>query len=71
MSKNYSQLRLEQRYQIEAYLNSGMKQKEIAQFLGVKPSTICRELKRNVACRGRTAGSYVASNAQRKTHLRH
>lgn len=71
MSKNYNQLSLDQRYQIEALLRVGIRQNEIARKIGVNPSTISRELKRNIACRGRTAGSYYASNAQRKTCLRH
>lgn len=71
MSKNYNQLGLEQRYQIQALLAANNTQKEIAEILGVHPSTICRELKRNIACRGRTAGEYVANNAQRKTNQRH
>ena len=71
MSKNYTQLSLEQRYKIEALLKAGMKQKLIAIQIGVSSSTICRELKRNVARRGRTGGRYVAINAQRKTNLRH
>ena len=48
-----------------------MKQKKIAQEIGVHPSTISRELIRNTAKRGRTAGEYVADNAQRKTEQRH
>jgi IS30 family transposase len=44
---NYTQLTLEKRYHISALLKSGLKQKEIANQLGVHPSTICRELKRN------------------------
>ena len=71
MSKNYNQLSLEQRYQIEAFKKAGMKQKEIAEHIGVHPSTISRELGRNVASRGRTAGEYHAHNAQRRTDLRH
>lgn len=71
MSKNYTQLCLEQRYQMEALLKAGLKQNAIARQLGVDPSTISRELKRNVAKRGRTAGDYKASNAQRKTTHRH
>lgn len=71
MSKNYTQLSLGQRYQIEALLRVGIKQKFIAADLGVSPSTICRELKRNIAKRGQTSGQYVASNAQRKTDIRH
>lgn len=71
MTKNYTQLSLVQRYQIQALLNAGMKQKMIAQQIGVHPSTISRELSRNIAKRGRTAGVYVAENAQRKTNQRH
>ncbi|WP_026751309.1 IS30 family transposase [Sediminibacterium sp. C3] len=71
MTKNYTQLSLIQRYQIEAFIKAGMKQKKIAEHLGVNPSTISRELKRNTAQRGRTAGTYLASNAQRRTEQRH
>ena len=71
MSKNYNQLSLELRYQIEALYKSGIKQKLLAQQIGVHASTVCRELKRNIAWRGQTAGSYKAKNAQRKTSLRH
>jgi IS30 family transposase len=48
-----------------------MKQKIIALEIGVHPSTISRELNRNIAKRGRTSGDYVAENAQRKTDQRH
>ena len=71
MSKNYTHLSLVQRYQIEALLQLGMKQKKIAEAIKVNPSTISRELARNTAKRGRTAGEYLADNAQRKTELRH
>lgn len=71
MSKNYKQLSLEQRYQIEALLKAGMSQKSIATQLNVHPSTICREIKRNVAKRGRTSGNYYAIIAARKTKARH
>jgi IS30 family transposase len=71
MSKNYTQLGLVQRYQIEAFLKAGMKQKNIAEAIKVNPSTISRELSRNTAKRGRTAGEYVADNAQRKAEQRH
>jgi len=71
MDKNYTQLSLVQRYQIQAFLNIGMRQKKIAQEIGVHPSTINRELGRNTAKRGRTAGEYVADIAQRKTEQRH
>jgi transposase, IS30 family len=71
MSKNYTQLRLEQRYSIEALFSAGMSQKFIAQQLKVHPSTISRELRRNTAKRGRTSGEYQALNAQRRTLNRH
>jgi IS30 family transposase len=71
MSKNYTQLNLIQRYQIEALLKAGLRKKVIADQIGVHPSTISRELKRNTALRGRTAGDYVAGNAQRRTDNRH
>jgi IS30 family transposase len=71
MSKNYTQLSLVQRYQIQAFVKAEMKQKMIAQEIGVHPSTISRELNRNIAKRGRTLGEYIASNAQRRTDQRH
>jgi len=47
----------------------------IAANIGVDPSTVSRELSRNIARRGRTAGGYVESNAQCKTdqrrHIKH
>jgi IS30 family transposase len=71
MTKNYTQLSLVQRYQIQSFLKTGMKQKLIAQQIGVHPSTISRELRRNIAKRGQTSGEYLAENAQRKTERRH
>jgi len=71
MTKNYTQLSLIQRYQIESFITSGMKQNWIAEQLGVNPSTISREIRRNTAQRGRTAGTYLAANAQRRTEQRH
>jgi IS30 family transposase len=69
--KKYKQLTLAQRYQIEALLQAGFNQTKIANQLGVNRSTICRELIRSIALRGRTSGVYVASNAERKTRNRH
>jgi transposase, IS30 family len=43
----YKQLTLEKRYQISALIKAGLNQKSIALEVGVNPSTICRELKRN------------------------
>ena len=42
MKKNYTQLSFEQRYQIEALLQTGRGQEEIAQQIAVHPSTMCR-----------------------------
>jgi transposase, IS30 family len=71
MSKNYKQLNSVQRYQIEALLLNGTTQKQIAKTIGVSSSTISRELKRNIAKRGRGALEYHAKNAQRRTDQRH
>ena len=71
MPNNYHHLGSDQRYQIEFFLKSGMSQKAIAIELGVHPSTISRELRRNTPARGRLSGQYLASNAQRRTVKRH
>jgi len=71
MTKNYTQLSLVQRYQIEAFLKAGKKQKFIAEQIGVHPSTISRELRRNTATRGRYAGLYDSQRAQQKAEKRH
>jgi IS30 family transposase len=44
---NYKQLTLEKRYQITALIKAGLNQKSITFEVGVNPSTISRELKRN------------------------
>ena len=62
MKKNFNQLSFEQGYQIEALLQTGRSQKEIAQQIGVHPSTICREFRRNTARKDPTAGRYSASD---------
>ena len=69
--KNYKQLTLSQRYQIDSLLQAELSQTAIALIIGVNKSTISRELKRNVAKRGRTAHVYKAENAQAKTAIRH
>ncbi len=71
MSKNYTHLDLEQRYQIEALWKLGTKQKEIAAIIGVDPSTVSREYKRNIAHGGRRTGEYDAQRADLKTRKRH
>jgi IS30 family transposase len=49
--KSYSQPTLESRYQIYSFKAAGYSQVEIAGELGVHPSTISRELKRNTGNR--------------------
>ena len=46
---HYAQLIQEQRYRIERGIAAGWSNKDIAEFVGVHPSTISRELKRNAA----------------------
>jgi len=64
MSKNYTHLSIDQRYQIEALLKTEVTKKEIANIVHVHPSTITRELKRNVGLRGKGAGVYRTANAK-------
>jgi IS30 family transposase len=63
--RNYKQLNQAQRYQIEILKKAGKNQKEIAELLGVSPSTLCRELKRNKGQKG-----YRPKQAQIKTDKR-
>ena len=44
---NYEQLTLIKRYRILTLIKEGYNQREIAYDIGVHPSTISRELKRN------------------------
>ena len=62
---NYSQLTLEQRYQIYVLKKMGHTQTEIAICLGVNKSTISRELRRNSGQRG-----YRPKQAQEKRDRR-
>lgn len=71
MTKKYSQLSPRQRYQIEVLLKDGKAKSSIGKLVGVDRSTIYRELERNVSKRGVGAKLYVASNAQKKTNVRH
>ena len=67
--KRYSQLAQEQRYQIYAFKKAGWTQKEIAFELGVHPSTVCRELRRNTGGRGyrpRQAHQWAVSRQQQR-----
>jgi len=63
----YQQLTLTKRYQITALIKLGLNQKEIALEIGVSPSTICRELKRN---HDKVRG-YSAELAQVKSTKKH
>ncbi|MBN0581760.1 helix-turn-helix domain-containing protein, partial [Pseudomonas aeruginosa] len=47
MTTHYRQLTQGQRYQIEAGLSAGKSQASIAKPVGVHPSTISREVRRN------------------------
>ncbi len=64
---SYKQLTLSKRYHISTLLKQGYKQKDIANEIGVDPSTICRELKRN---RTNMRG-YSAESAEIKSSSRH
>ena len=66
--KNYSQLTLAQRYELERLLSNNLSKSEIAIELDVNPSSIYRELKRNSDHRD---NRYYASLAQRKAEMRH
>lgn len=54
-----SQLTLEQRYQIQAWLAVGTKQIEMSALLGKSRSVISREIKRNKRTRGRYNAKYA------------
>ena len=64
----FAQLTPEQRYKIDALFNSsfGLTQKQIAEQVGISPSTISRELKRN----SRPRAGYEAKKAQEFTQKR-
>ena len=70
-SNGYSQLTKEDRKQIEVLLQTGKSKYEIARLLGRSPSTIGRELNRNVPARGVGARQYSSENAHRRTRVRH
>lgn len=63
----YKQLTCEQRYQIKALLDTGTSQEKISEVLGVSPSTISRELRRNKGKRGyRPKQAHEKALARRK-----
>lgn len=69
--KQYKQLTLSQRYQIQSLFQVGFSYTRIAKELGVHKSTISREFKRNLPTRGKNAHKYIAEHAHRKTLNRH
>lgn len=66
MSKKYTQLSADQRYQLEALLKAGISKKEIASILGKHKSTIYRELQKGTKKKG-----YDASHAINRTWIGH
>src|SRR5437868_1497256 len=67
----YQQLTQDQRYQIYAFLKAGFLQSHIAGELGLAPSTISRELKRNRGQRGyrpKQAQQLAAARRQAKAN---
>lgn len=66
---SYTQLTREQRYQISALLKEQHTQQQIAQNLGVHPSTISREVRRNRGQRGYRP-KQAAETAQRRKQQR-
>jgi len=64
--RHYTQLTEVQRYQIYALRKEGLSQKAMAMNIGVHPSTISRELRRNKGLRG-----YRPAQAQCKATERH
>lgn len=65
---NYKHLTLEERYHISALIKQGYKQKDIAFEIGVNPSTISRELRRNFHTKEQR---YKPEHAQAESFLRH
>jgi len=64
----YKQLTLQKRYQISTLLEYGYTQKEIAKELGVHPSTISREIRRNWDTH---SNKYEYTTAHFNTEYRH
>lgn len=58
----YKHLTLEERYHIQAFKKAGYRQKDIAMRLGVSPSTICNELKRNSSLIKKSYSAKSANN---------
>jgi IS30 family transposase len=58
-------LRIEQRYQIEALLETGITQTQIAVIIGVHKSTVSGELRRNKVSKGPYSKTYASHIAHR------
>jgi IS30 family transposase len=66
-----SHLTLEQRYQIQAYKESGKTQTEIAGLIEKDKSVVCRELRRNINEKGRYKAAYASGLSEiRKERLK-
>lgn len=69
----YQHLNQAQRDRLQALLDGRVKQKEIARILGVSPSTISREVKRNcrklITDRGARDGPYESGVAEHKAYI--
>jgi IS30 family transposase len=63
---NYTQITQEERYQIYALKKAGLCQSKMAKVLGRSPSTISRELKRNIGLRGYRPSQAHVKSAERK-----
>lgn len=66
--KKYSQLTLKERYNIFTLLQRGYTQRSIAEYIGVYPSTVSREIKRN---RDAFSNQYDYERAYLNTKNRH
>jgi IS30 family transposase len=71
MHCKYKQLSVIERHEIKVLMDSGFSFFEIANKLNRAPSTITRDVKRNMPKRGRGYGTYNPERAQLKTDLRH
>ena len=65
---SYNQLTEAQRYQIYALKKVGQDQQTIASVLGVSPSTVCREIRRNRGQRGYRAHQAHQKALSRRQH---
>lgn len=71
MHGKYKQISVVERHMIKVLLESGFSFFEIATKLKRSPSTITREIHRNIPKRGRGSGIYNPDRAHVKTKLRH